>query len=58
MKNNYYKRITFSFRIEQAMTLNVTSNRNYKNQFKICRKIADAIDIHCKAMESVFLCIW
>jgi hypothetical protein len=56
MKNlhNYYKGITYSFRIEQAMTINILSNINYKNQI-ICKKIADGVDIHRKAMELVIL---
>jgi len=58
MKNlhNYYKGIAYSFRIEQAMTINIFSNINYKNQI-ICKKIGDGVDIHRKAMESVVLCI-
>jgi hypothetical protein len=52
-----YKEITYSFRIEQAVTIKILSNMKNKNQFIICKKIANAIDIHCKAMESV-LCIW
>jgi hypothetical protein len=53
LRNNYYKDIISSIRIEQAMTTNTVSDTNRDNQTIIRRKIVNAIDIHRKAMELV-----
>jgi len=49
---NYYKEITYSFRIEQSMVTNMLSDNNRVSQTIIC-KIINAITIHRQAMELV-----
>ncbi|XP_019697072.1 uncharacterized protein LOC105183324 isoform X2 [Harpegnathos saltator] len=41
-----------SYRIEQAMDINVLKNINPKNEIMICKKIICAVDLHRQAMRS------
>ncbi|EZA48140.1 hypothetical protein X777_14322 [Ooceraea biroi] len=40
-----------SYRIKQAMTINMMENANQENQILIYRKIVCAVNMHCKAMN-------
>ncbi|XP_026825892.1 uncharacterized protein LOC105285848 isoform X2 [Ooceraea biroi] len=40
-----------SYRIKQAMTINMMKNANQENQILIYRKIVCAVNMHCKAMD-------
>jgi len=46
--------ISFSYRVEQAMTIPFQSTK-LSNEFRIQERLLHAIDIHRKGMESVFI---
>jgi len=52
---NYNRNIIYSYRIEQAMIINLSPSFDMKNDIVIQRKIICAIRIHRKAMELVFI---
>ncbi|XP_026825895.1 uncharacterized protein LOC105285848 isoform X5 [Ooceraea biroi] len=45
------RKIIYSYRIKQAMTINMMKNANQENQILIYRKIVCAVNMHCKAMD-------
>jgi len=49
--------ITYSYRIEKAMAINLSSTFDMKNDIIIQRKMICAIHLHRKAMELVFI-LW
>jgi hypothetical protein len=49
------KTIACSYRIRRAMTMNILPNISLKNEMEMYREIICAVDIHRKAMESVFV---
>jgi len=46
------ERITYSFRIKQAMM--ILTNINQKNETAICKEIINAVNIYRKTIESVY----
>jgi hypothetical protein len=47
-------RITYSFHIKQTMMILTLTNVNQKNETIICKEIIYAVNIHHKAVESVY----
>jgi len=47
--------IIYSSRIEQAMTINMLQDINWKNEKLILKRIIHAVNIHRQAMQLVFM---
>jgi len=53
--SNYRKNVIYSYRVEQAMAINLLPTFDMKNDIIIYRNIICAVLIHRKAMELVFI---
>lgn len=47
--------VIYSYRIKQAMAIELLHNFNMKNKIVIYREVTYAVDMHRKAMQLVFI---
>lgn len=55
MYNNYNKNIIYSYRIKRAISINMLMNIDLEDEIAIYKNMIHAVNIHCKAMQLVYL---